>query len=67
VKLSEILFTRTVREVSGHESLCNKQFGFRPKHRTTLQLSRLVVSRNFGEKRETGAVFLYVPTAFDTL
>jgi len=46
----------------------DKQFGFRPRHRTPLQLARLVerISRNFGEKRLTGAVFLDVAKAFDT-
>jgi DNA-binding PucR family transcriptional regulator len=36
--------------------LRDEQFGFRPKHRTSLQLARLVerLSRNFGENRLTG-------------
>ena len=41
-KLLEILFTGTVCEVSGHGLLRNKPFGFRPKHRSELQLNRLV-------------------------
>jgi retron-type reverse transcriptase len=47
----------------------DEQFGFRPRHRTSLQLARLVerTTRNFGEKRLTGAVFLYVAKAFDTV
>jgi hypothetical protein len=46
-----------------------EQFGFRPRHSTTLQLARLVerITRNFGEKRLTGAVFLDVAKAFDTI
>jgi hypothetical protein len=38
-------------------------------HSTSLQLARLVesVSWNFGEKRDTGAVFLHVAKAFDTV
>ena len=55
-------------QIGGRGLLRNEQFGFRPKHSTTLQLTRLVerVSRNFGEKRLTGAVFLDVIKAFDT-
>jgi hypothetical protein len=47
----------------------DEQFGFRPKHSTSLQLARLVVriARNFGEKRLTGAIFLDVDKAFDTV
>jgi hypothetical protein len=46
----------------------DEQFGFRPRHSTSLQLSRLIerITRNFGEKRLTGAVFLDVAKAFNT-
>ena len=54
------IFTRLMRE---------EQFGFRPRHSTYLQLARLVerITRNFGEKRLTGAVFLDVAKAFDAV
>ena len=47
----------------------DEQFGFRPRHSTSLQLAHLVVriTRNFGEKRLTGAVYLDVAKAFDTV
>jgi hypothetical protein len=47
----------------------DEQFGFRPRHRTSLQLARLIerITRNFGEKRLTGAVFLDVAKVFDTV
>jgi len=47
----------------------DEQFGFRPRHSTSLQLARLVETRtrNFGEKRLTGAVFLEVAKAFVTV
>jgi hypothetical protein len=49
--------------------LRDEQFAFRPRHSTTLQLDRLVerVNRNFDERRLTGAVFLDVAKAFDTV
>jgi hypothetical protein len=47
----------------------NENFGFRPRHSMSLQLARRVerITRNFGEKRLTGAVFLDVVKAFDTV
>jgi hypothetical protein len=47
----------------------DEQFGFRPRHSTSLQLDSLVerITRNFGEKGLTGAVFLDVAKAFDNV
>jgi hypothetical protein len=57
--------------MNGSGLLRDEQFVFRPKHSTALQLSRLVhvarVSRNFDEKRLTGAVYFDVAKAFDTV
>jgi hypothetical protein len=46
-----------------------EQFGFRPKHSTTLQLARLVerVTRNIGEKTLTCAIFLDAAKTFNTV
>jgi hypothetical protein len=46
-----------------------EQFGIHPRHSTPLQLARLHerITRNSGEKRLTGAVFLDVAKAFDTV
>ena len=65
----KILLFRILYEVSGRGLLRDEQLGFRPKHSTALQLARLVerVSRNFGQKRLTGAVFFDVAKAFDTV
>jgi hypothetical protein len=65
----KILLSRIPSEVSGRGLLSDEQFGFRPKHSTTLQLVRLVerVTRNFGEERLTGAILLEVAKAFDTV
>jgi hypothetical protein len=65
----KILLSRILCEVSGLGLLRDDQFGFKPKHSTTIQLARLVerVSRNFNEKRLTGVVYLDVAKAFDTV
>jgi hypothetical protein len=49
--------------------LRDEQFRFRPRHSTTLQLTRLVdrVNRTVGERRLTGAVCLDVAKSFDTV
>jgi hypothetical protein len=65
----KILLTRVLREINERGLLRDEQFGFRPKHGTTLQLARLVerVNRNVDERRLTGVVFLHVAKAFDTV
>jgi hypothetical protein len=65
----KILLARILNEVSECSLLRNEQFGFRPRHSTSLQLARLVerTARNFGGKRLTGSVFLDVDKAFDTV
>jgi hypothetical protein len=65
----KILLARVLRQVKERGLLRDEQFGFRPRHNTALQLGRLVerVNRNFDERRKTGAVFLDVAKAFDTV
>jgi hypothetical protein len=65
----KILLTRILHEVSTRGLLCDEQFGYRPKHSTSLQLARLAerVSRNLGERRLTGADFLDMSKAFGTV
>ena len=65
----KIVLARILHEVNVRGLLRNEQFGFRPRHSTSLQLARLVerITRNFGEKRFTEAVFLDVAKAFDTI
>jgi hypothetical protein len=62
-----ILFTRILCEVSERWLVRYKQFGFRPKHSTALQLAHLVeiVSRNADEKRLPDAGFLDLAKTFD--
>jgi hypothetical protein len=65
----KILLATVLREVSESGLLRDEQFGFRPRHSTTLHLARLVerVNRNCDERRLTGSVFLDVAKAFDTV
>ena len=63
----KILLARILHVVNERGLMRDEQFGFRPRHSTSLQLTRLVerITRNFGEKRLTGAVFLDVAKTFD--
>ena len=65
----KILLARILHIVSKCGLMRDEQFGFRPRHSTSLQLARLVerISRNFGEKRLASAVFLNVAKVFDTV
>ena len=49
--------------------MVDEQFEFRHRHSMSLQLARLVdrITRNLGEKRLSGAVFLHVSKDFDTV
>jgi len=60
---------RILHEVSVHGLKRDEQFGFRTRYKSSLQLAHLVVriTKNFGEKRLTGAVYLDVDKAFDTV
>jgi len=69
-KLSEkILLAKVLQVVSERGLMRDEQFGFRPRHSTSLQLAHIVerITKKSGEKRLTGAVFLHVAKAFDTL
>ena len=64
----KILLARILHVVSERGLMRDEQFGLRPRHSTSLQLARLVeITRNFGEKKWTGAVFLDVAKAFDAV
>ena len=58
-----------MRVVNERGLMRDERFGFRTRHSTSMQLARLVerTTRNFGEKRLTGTVFLDVAKAFDTV
>jgi hypothetical protein len=65
----KILLARILHEANVRGLMRDGQFGFIPKHSTSLQLARLVerITRNVGEERLTGAVFLGVTKAFDSI
>jgi hypothetical protein len=69
-KLSEkIELNRILHQVGECGLLSDEQFGFRPGHSTSQQMARLVerITRNFVERRLTGAVFVDVAKAFYTV
>ena len=65
----KILLATILHVVKEHGLLRDEQFGFRLGHNMSLQKVRHVerIARNFGEKRLTGAVFIDVAEAFDTV
>ena len=65
----KILLARILYVVHERGLFRDEQFGFRPGHSTSLQLAPLVerIARNFGVKTLTGAVFLDVAKAFNTV
>jgi hypothetical protein len=62
----KILLARILHELSERGLLHDEQFRFRLRHSTSFQLARLVeiISRNFGEKTLTCAVFPDAVKAF---
>ena len=67
--VENILLARILHVVKERELLRAEQSAFSPRHSTSLQLARLDerIARNFGDKRLTGAVFLDVAKAFNTV
>jgi hypothetical protein len=67
--LVQILVSRVLWELNKLGLLCDEQVVFRPRHSTTLELALLVqtVNRNSDLRRLTGAVFLDMSKAFDTI
>jgi hypothetical protein len=68
-RLERILVTRVLWKVNMRGLLRDEQFRFRPRHSTTLQLSRLLerVNGSFDDKQLNGASFLNVAKAFDAV
>ena len=61
----KILLVRILQVINERGLLRDEQFGFRPKLSMSLQLARLErITRNLGEKRLTGAIYLDVAKAF---
>ena len=62
----KILLNRILNEVSELGLVRDEQYGFQPRHSTSLQLAHYMdrITRNFGEKWLKGTVFLNVAKAF---
>jgi Reverse transcriptase (RNA-dependent DNA polymerase) len=65
--MEKIILTRLDREVEALELIQPEQFGFRSQHSTTHQALRVVeqITRGFGRREATGALFLDISKAFD--
>ena len=65
----KILLARKLHELSERGLMRDEHFLSGPRYSTSMQLARLVekITRNFREKRLTGAVFLDVAKSFDTV
>jgi hypothetical protein len=65
----KFLLARILHEVSERGLMRDEQFGFRPRHSTSLQLARLFerITGKFLEKKPTGTVFLDVAKALFTV
>ena len=68
-KLFQNILGKIFHVVSERGMMEDEQFQFRYRHNTFLQLARLLerITRNLGEKRLSGAVFLDVSKDFDTV
>ena len=69
-KITEKVIGKRVDDfIQSKKILIDEQFGFRNKHNTVQQLARLTnhISKEFNNKRHTGALFLDMEKAFDTV
>jgi hypothetical protein len=67
--LEKVILTRLVRATNENHVLLDEQFGFRPKHSTADQLIHVTefISQGINQKESTGAIFLDVAKALDTV
>jgi len=65
--LEKTVLNRILNEVSELGLVRDEQYGFQPRHSTSLQLARLMdtITANFGKKWLKDTVFLNVAKAFD--
>lgn len=66
--VEKVINKRLLRIMKSKRLLMKEQFGFRRGHNTQMQLARLVnhVTREFNNRKHTGAIFLDIEKAFDT-
>jgi retron-type reverse transcriptase len=67
--LEKVILARLIRVTNENHVLPDEQFGFRPKHSTADQLIHVTefISQGINQNESTGAIFLDVAKAFDTV
>jgi retron-type reverse transcriptase len=67
--LEKVILTRLVRVTNEKQILPDEQFGFRPQHSTSDQILHVTefIAKSNGQRHSTGAIFLDVAKAFDTV
>jgi hypothetical protein len=67
--VEKVILTRLVRMANDNAAIPDEQFGFRPKHSTADQLIHVTefISHGMNQNKSTGAIFLDVAKAFDTV
>lgn len=67
--VEKIIKSRLLKHVDKNNLIQNSQFGFRSGHSTIDQLARLInnLTKNFNDRKHTGALLLDVEKAFDTV
>jgi hypothetical protein len=67
--VEKVILTRLVKMANDNAAIPDEQFGFRPKHSTADQLIHVTefISHGMNQNKSTGAIFLDVAKAFDTV
>jgi Reverse transcriptase (RNA-dependent DNA polymerase)/Endonuclease-reverse transcriptase len=67
--LEKVILNRLQRHENTNPTLIEQQYGFKPKHSTTLQLANLTeqITTNYNQNRTTTVMTLDIEKAFDTV
>ena len=67
--LERLVFNRCISFMDEHNILFENQFGYRPKHSTSMAITKLVdkIAQASNDNQTTAGVFLDLSKAFDTI